>query len=100
VTRGLDATLRELLVQSLVAWRLAGKVEDGADGSVQVVCNGVVIRVERAPPAVPFRWMVIIDGRRRGAISIPAVLRQMRSALDPGYARDKVRLAIAPPVLS
>jgi hypothetical protein len=92
--------LRELLTQCLAAWRLAGNVVGADDGSIRIVCNGFEIRVERAPPAVPFRWMVTIDRRRRGAISIPAVLRQVRSALDPGYARDKVRVAVAPLVPS
>jgi hypothetical protein len=47
-----------------------------------------------------FRWMVIIDGRRRGAISILAVLRQVREALDPGYAASRVHVAVAPLVPS
>ena len=47
-----------------------------------------------------FRWMVMIDGRRRGAISMLAVLRQVREALDPGYAASRVRVAVAPLVPS
>jgi hypothetical protein len=35
-----------------------------------------------------------VAGRKRGAISLPAVLRQVRAALDPGYARNKVRVAL------
>ena len=100
MTRALDEALRELLAQSLAAWRLTGNVEGVNDDAIRILCNGIAIRVERAPPAVPFRWMVTIDGRRRGAVSIPAVLRQVRSALDPGYARDKVRVAVTPLVLS
>jgi len=44
--------------------------------------------------------MVSIDGRRRPAISLVAVLRQVREALDPGYATNRVRIAIAPLVPS
>jgi hypothetical protein len=38
--------------------------------------------------------MVTIDGRTRRAISIVAVLRQVREALDPGYAANRVRVAL------
>jgi hypothetical protein len=90
----------ELLKQSLIAWRLTGSVERMPDGALQVSCNAVDIRVERAPPDLPFRWMVTLGQRKRGAISLPAVLRQVREALDPDYARNKVRVAITPLVPS
>jgi hypothetical protein len=47
-----------------------------------------------------FRWLVTIDGRTRPAISLLAVLRQVREALDSGYAANRVRVAVAPLVLS
>ena len=37
-----------------------------------------------------------IDERERPAISIVAVLRQVREALDPGYATRRVRIAALP----
>jgi hypothetical protein len=40
--------------------------------------------------------MVTIDGRTRPALSILAVLRQVRMALDPDFAANKIRVAIAP----
>ena len=89
-------TLRELLAQSLVAWRLAGEVE--RDHSAVLVRAGAhLIRIEPAPPELPFRWMVTVDGRRRGAISLVAVLRQVRSALDPGYAAKSARVVVPVP---
>jgi hypothetical protein len=84
----------ELLRQSLVAWRLAGSVERTSNGAVQLACNAIDITVERAPPDLPFRWIVTASQRQRGAISLPAVLRQVREALDPDYARNKVRVAV------
>jgi hypothetical protein len=90
----------ELLAQSLAAWRLAGTVHRMADGSLALSCNGIDITVEPAAPAGPFRWMVTVAGRRRPAISLVAVLRQARTALDPGYARNNVRVAVAPLVPS
>ena len=92
--------MRELLAQSLVAWRVAGSVERAGDGALVIAGNRKDIRIEPAPPDLMFRWMVTVDGRRRGAISLVAVLRQVREALDPGYAANRVRVAVAPLVPS
>jgi hypothetical protein len=92
--------LRELLAQSLRAWRLSGSVRRTDDGSILLSSTAREIGIERAAPPSPFRWMVTIDGRRRGAISLVAVLRQVRSALDPAYAGSRVRVAAFPLVPS
>jgi hypothetical protein len=84
-----------LLAQSLAAWRVAGRVERAPDGAVAIDGNGKNIRIERASQLM-FRWMVTVDGRQRPAISLVAVLRQVRQALDPGYAANRVRIAVAP----
>ena len=86
---------RELLVQSLLAWRVSGRVARAADGALMIEGTRREVRVDRASHAM-FRWMVTIDGRTRGAISLVAVLRQVRAALDPGYASNRVRIAVAP----
>ena len=85
----------ELLAQSLVAWRVAGTIERASDGVLLIGGNAKDIRIERAPPHAMFRWTVTVDGRKRGAISLVAVLRQVREALDPGYAAVRVRIAAA-----
>lgn len=90
----------ELLAQSLVAWRAAGSVERAPDGTLVIGAGRKDVRIERAPPDLMFRWMVTVDGRRRGAISLVAVLRQVREALDPGYAAKRVQIAAAPLVPS
>ena len=90
---------RELLAQSLVAWRVTGSVERTSDGALVIVASKS-IRIDPAPPDAMFRWMVTTDGRRRGAISLVAVLRQVREALDPGYAANRVRVTVAPLVPS
>jgi hypothetical protein len=90
----------ELLAQSLVAWRVTGHVERSSDGALLIGGNAKDIRIERAPPHAMFRWTVTVDGRKRGAISLVAVLRQVREALDPGYAAIRVRIAAAPLVPS
>jgi hypothetical protein len=88
--------LHALMTQSLVAWRLIGTVHGTSDGAILVSCQNHNIRIEPAPPDLPFRWIVIVDNRRRAAISLVAVLRQVRAALDPGYATKRVRIAPFP----
>ena len=86
----------ELLAQSLVAWRVAGWVRRASDGAIVVSGNIKDIRIDQAPSNLPFRWMVTVDARKRGAISLVAVLRQVREALDPGFATNRVRVAVSP----
>jgi len=88
--------LRVLMTQSLVAWRLIGSVHSTSDGAILISCRKHNIRIELAPPHLPFRWMVTVDGRTRPAISLVAVLRQVRAALDPGYATMRARIAPFP----
>ena len=91
-----DDLSRELLAQSLLAWRVAGNVERASNGALVIGGSAKDIRIERAPPDLMFRWMVTVDSRQRPAISLVAVLRQVREALDPGYAANRVRIAVAP----
>ena len=84
----------ELVVQSLAAWRVAGAVERSRDGAIIICGARKDIRVDPAPSDPMFRWTVTIDGRKRRAISLVAVLRQVREALDPGYAANRVRVAL------
>ncbi len=86
----------ELLVQSLAAWRVAGGVQRSRDGAI-AICGALKdIRIDPAPSDPMFRWMVTIDGHKRGAISLVGVLRQVREALDPGYAAKRVRVVLTP----
>ncbi len=85
----------ELLKESLAAWRVAGSVERTRDGRI-VIGGDNKISIEPAPQDSMFRWMVTIEGRKRPALSLLAVLSQVREALDPGYAANKVRVAILP----
>jgi hypothetical protein len=95
-----DELACELLTQSLAAWRVAGRAVRAGDGAI-VICEGLKeIRIDRAAPDLMFRWMVTVGERKRGAISLVAVLRQVREALDPGYATNRVRIAISPLVPS
>ena len=90
----------ELMAQSLAAWRVAGVVERSRDGAIIICGARKDIRIDAAPSDPMFRWMVAIDGRKRPAISVVGVLRQVREALDPGYAANRVRVALTPLVPS
>ena len=88
--------LHVLMTQSLVAWRLIGSVHGTDDGTILISCRKHNIHIEPAPPDLPFRWIVTVDGRTRPAISLVAVLRRVRAALDPGYATMRARIAPFP----
>jgi hypothetical protein len=93
------ALVAALIAESLAAWRVAGNVEETCD---RVVVTGGAKQIGIAPAAADsmFRWPVTVDARTRPAISLVAVLRQVREALDPGYAANRVRVAVAPLVPS
>jgi hypothetical protein len=93
------ALVGALMTESLAAWHVAGNVEETCD-RVVVICSTKQIGIEPAAADSMFRWLVTIDGRTRSAISLLAVLRQVREALDPGYAANPLRVAVAPLVLS
>jgi hypothetical protein len=88
--------LHELMTQSLLAWQLIGSVHSTSDGAILVSCHERNIRIEPTASELPFRWNVTIDNRSRPAISLVAVLRQVRAALDPGYATTRPRIAPFP----
>jgi hypothetical protein len=92
--------VHELLMQSVAAWRVVASVRSEGDGVIVICGSHKDIRIARAPDDLMFRWIVTIDGRKRGAISLVAVLRQVREALDPGYAASRVRVAVSPLVPS
>ena len=86
----------ELLRESLAAWRVAANVTCNADGGVEVRAQATRLVIARAPPNLPFRWLVSIDDRRRGATGIAGLLRSVRSALDVNYRPIRVRIAALP----
>jgi hypothetical protein len=100
VTEATKDAVCELLTQSLIAWRIAGTVQRTSGGGILLRAGGKEIYVEPAGKTLPFRWMVSADGRKRGAISLVSVLRQVRGVLDPGYAGNRVRVSISPLVPS
>jgi hypothetical protein len=82
-----------LLVESLRAWRIAGEVRAEPDGAVVVRVAATELRIEPPPPNLPFRWMVVTPTRRRGVASVSALLRVLRTALDPDHEASRLRIA-------
>ena len=98
MSRAQGELLAELLSESLAAWHVEGRVARIDDGGIVISGSGKSITIEPAPPPQQkiFRWLVTIDGRQRPAVSVVAVLRQVRQALDGGYAASRARVTVAP----
>lgn len=96
LTVDLDTRMFTLLEQSMLAWGVLGRVHRTDDSAILVTGLGREARVERAAAGAPFRWLVTIDGRRRPAVSVIAVLRQVRLAFDPGHEISRVRIGAMP----
>lgn len=93
--------LHRLLGESLRAWRVPARAEQGGDGAICITGLGFEIRISRAAPGLPFRWMVAGAApngaaRIRPAVSVIAVLRQVRQALDAGHEPQRLRIAASP----
>ena len=91
----------ELVCASLAAWRVAGEAHT-RDGAIVIeqTGGGRSITIEPKPDDAMFRWLVTVGGRKRPAVSLLAVLRQVRAALDPDFAATRVRVTVAPLLVS
>jgi hypothetical protein len=85
--------LQRLLEASIMAWHLDAQmvIEDG-DGAIELRSAQTVLRITPAPAEMPFRWTVMINGRRRTAASVNGVLRMVRQTLSPGYVPRCMRV--------
>ncbi len=101
MSRAQGELVAELLTECFSVWRVDAHAEQVDDGSILISGDGKSIGIDAAPPEQDmFRWLVSIDGRQRPAVSVVAVLRQVRQALDPGYPANRVRVTVAPLVPS
>jgi hypothetical protein len=87
----------ELVAASLAAWRLTGEATCTSDGAIVIdqTANNKRVTIEATPHDPIFRWLVTVEGRKRPANSLLAVLRHVRAALDPDYAATRVRVTVA-----
>ena len=82
--------VHRLLTASLVAWKVAGRVERDGD-RITLTAGGETLLVARGAP--PFRWTVTLAGRERGVTSIAGLLRTVRRVLDPDHQASRLRIA-------
>jgi hypothetical protein len=96
------ALMGELMAASLAAWGLPGVATCTDDGAIVIdrTAGNKTLRIEPKPNDAMFRWMVTVDGRPRPAVSLVAVLRQVRAALDPDFAATRVRVSVTPLLVS
>jgi hypothetical protein len=94
VSIGVPNHVFRLLAESLTAWRVSGEIAQVRDGTLLLTVGDKQLSIARAAPDMPFPWIVLADGRSRGATSIAGLLRAVRATIDPGYR--PVRLRIAP----
>ena len=80
--------------KALLAWNLTGSVRarnrrrDPRCAAMRTISGWRPLR-----HGLPFRWMVTSTDASAERFRSLAVLRQVRSALDPGYAINRVRIA-------
>ena len=96
MTASLIDRVEALLTASLQAWHVEGNVRKTEDSALLVTAGGKQIRISRAPPGLPFRWTVAVDGRSRVAASVASLLRTLRGTLDPAYRPIRLRIAPLP----
>ena len=95
-----DPHVLRLIRASLALWRIGATVGTATgDGWRIVTDEGADLHIGRAPPDIPFRWMITTaEGRERPASSVSGLLRVLRSTLDPGWRSGRVRIvALTPP---
>lgn len=72
---------------------------DAATAICTIRIEGGDIHITRAPPELPFRWLVrMATGRERPASSVTGLLRVLRSTLDPSWRPGRARVVAVPPV--
>jgi hypothetical protein len=91
-----DTRVARLIRVSLATWRIAATVTPEI-GNARVVCTIIVdgasaIAIARAPPGIPFRWMVTSGERQRPASSVAGLLRVLRSTIDPDWRTGRARV--------
>jgi hypothetical protein len=89
----LDMAVLALVKESLALWGCPGTVHREATGAIVVKTAGHHVRIDRAEAGVPFRWQVVVDGRRRVAGSVTGLLRALRLGIDADFQPGRVRIA-------
>lgn len=93
-TKATDACTLTLLRVSLATWGISATITSEADGRWLIKPDDQPpMRISRAPPDIPFRWLVTTAaGRERPASSVAGLLRVLRGALDPAWRPGRARV--------
>jgi hypothetical protein len=89
----LDLALLALVEESLVLWGRSGTVHRAPTGTIVVRTAEHHVCIDRAEADVPFRWLVVVDRRRRVAGSVTGLLRALRLGIDADFQPSRVRIA-------
>jgi hypothetical protein len=89
-TLDMIALVHRLLTASLLAWKVAGRVERDAP-RITLTAGEHILLIARGAP--PFRWTVTLAGRERGVTSIAGLLRVVRRVVDPDHQASRLRIA-------
>ena len=82
-----------LVEESLALWGHPGAVDREPTGAIVVNTVKHHVRIVRAEAGTPFRWLAVVDGRRRVASSVTGLLRAIRLGLDENFKPSRVRIA-------
>ena len=82
-----------LVEESLALWGQPGMVHRDPTGAILVEAAGHHVRIDRAEAGLPFRWLIVVNGRRRVAGSVTGLLRALRLGLDADFQPSRVRIA-------
>jgi hypothetical protein len=88
-----NAALSDLLKASLALWRVDGTVNAQSDGSLVATIGERRLVIARADTGPPIRWMIAVDGRTRGAVSVAGVLRIVGVAAGRPASQSRLRIA-------
>ena len=89
----LDIALLALVEESLTLWGRPGTIDREPTGAIVVKTAEHLVCIGRAEAGVPFRWRVVIDGRRRVVGSVTGLLRVLRLGLDADFQPSRVLIA-------
>lgn len=89
----LEIALLALVEESLALWGRPGTVHREPTGTIVLKTLEHHARIDRAEADLPFRWLVVVDGRRRVAGSVTGLLRALRRGLDADFQASGLRIA-------
>ncbi len=93
-----DQAVLALVRTSLGLWRVDATIGRNEAGRIVIAAPGLDVEISRAPPELPFRWLIEVGGRQRPASSVAGLMRNLRMLLEPQFRPARARIAsLTPP---